>query len=60
LALRVGYVGPWEEGDGPAGDYLGDRADPGWTRAGCPWLRRFGGSGVRLTTNLELVRTGGI
>jgi ATP-dependent Clp protease ATP-binding subunit ClpA len=38
---KNGYVGPWEEGIGPAGDYSSNRAGPGWTGAGCPWLRRF-------------------
>ena len=27
MALRVEHVGPWEEGDGPAVDYLGNWAD---------------------------------
>jgi hypothetical protein len=27
LALRVEHVGPWEEGDGTAADYLGNWAD---------------------------------
>ena len=42
MALRVGYVGPWEDGGGLAGDYSGDRADPGRTDVGALRLRLIG------------------
>jgi hypothetical protein len=57
VPLRVGCVGPWPEASGLGQNCLGETLDGSSLDLGVDGLGCLRVSGVRLTTNLELVRT---